>query len=343
MPKKKRKLIGARVIKTGIAVLLTAWICFLFELPAVFAVITAIVSMEPTASASIRKGLIRLPASAIGAAISVLFVSFFGGSPFTYAFAAALTIMICHRLKLNDGALVAAITAVAMIPGIHDHFVLTFLTRLGTTTLGLTVATVVNIVILPPKFTPTIEQKLNSLPLLCSSVLKESVNKLLQNNKKSKPSTTYEQLRQRAEEIVRLANFQKQEWKYHRGSMIEQRHFIFLEKQLMHFQRIILHLGNLQYIQETANFTNDEKKFIENLTNSISAILEDQSFNIPRNHYCYIDELDTYFKEDTVIEGQSKYHHHFSTKTILFYELLSLHDTLEEMEELMKKIQHPLP
>ena len=43
-----------------------------------FAVITAIVTIEPTAEDSIKKAFIRFPASAIGAAFAVLFTYFFG-------------------------------------------------------------------------------------------------------------------------------------------------------------------------------------------------------------------------------------------------------------------------
>ena len=71
----KKFLGGNRVIKTGVAVLLTAWICDLLEWPAVFAVITAIVTIEPTVSDSIKKGIVRFPVSAIDSAYAVTFIS----------------------------------------------------------------------------------------------------------------------------------------------------------------------------------------------------------------------------------------------------------------------------
>nr|WP_316045987.1 aromatic acid exporter family protein [Planococcus glaciei] len=48
---------GSRILKTGIAIFLTAIICGWFGWPPVFAVITAIVTIEPTVSDSIKKGL----------------------------------------------------------------------------------------------------------------------------------------------------------------------------------------------------------------------------------------------------------------------------------------------
>ena len=50
------KFVGGRILKTGLAAFLTAWICDALGLPVLFAVITAIVTVEPTASDSIKKG-----------------------------------------------------------------------------------------------------------------------------------------------------------------------------------------------------------------------------------------------------------------------------------------------
>ena len=126
-----------------------------------FAVITAIVTLEPTVADSVRKGIIRFPASAIGSFYAVLFISLFGNSPITYTLAAALTIVTCYQLKLHAGLLVAAITAVAMVEVVYDNYVLSFFIRLGTTTTGIIVSTLVNMFIFPPNYTKQIQRQLN--------------------------------------------------------------------------------------------------------------------------------------------------------------------------------------
>src|SRR5699024_8016585 len=85
------KLAGSRIVKTCVSIFITAWICILLDWPPVFAVITAIVTIEPTVSDSIKKGIVRFPASAIGSAYAVLFISLFGNSPLTYTLAAVFT------------------------------------------------------------------------------------------------------------------------------------------------------------------------------------------------------------------------------------------------------------
>ncbi|WP_339179091.1 aromatic acid exporter family protein [Oceanobacillus sp. FSL W7-1293] len=132
---KVQTIIGNRVIKTGIAVFFTALICKWFNFPPTFAVITAIVTIEPTVTDSIKKGLVRFPASAIGAAYAVIFLAIFGNSPLTYMLAAILTIFTCFRLNLHAGLLVATLTAIAMIELVDDSYFLSFLIRLATTTI----------------------------------------------------------------------------------------------------------------------------------------------------------------------------------------------------------------
>ncbi len=58
---KVQTIIGNRVIKTGIAVFFTALICNWFDFPPTFAVITAIVTIEPTVTDSIKKRACPFP------------------------------------------------------------------------------------------------------------------------------------------------------------------------------------------------------------------------------------------------------------------------------------------
>ncbi len=51
-----KHLIGARTIKTGIAIFLTAVFCMALDLTPIYAILTAVVTIEPTAKASLIKG-----------------------------------------------------------------------------------------------------------------------------------------------------------------------------------------------------------------------------------------------------------------------------------------------
>ncbi len=330
--------IGRRIIKTGISVFITALICMMLKLPAEFAVIAAIVTIEPTASDSIRKGLVRFPASAIGAGLAVFFVFLLGPTATSFTLAAIITIILCQKLKLYDGILVATLTAVVMVPDIQDHHhVLTFLSRLGTTFIGITVSSLVNFFILPPKYSPLIKEKLEPNVKLASKVLVDTITLILnlKQTKADAPSADYLKLRQSTEKISELVSFQEKEWKYHRIKLSEYRQFNKLKKINLINQKIVLHLGNIQYVNEPGNFTNEEKDLIMESVYSIRAILASPMFEIGERHYVLVNELDNLLQEEANLKQNSKkYFHHFTPKRIVYFQLLSIHDCLEELKEL---------
>lgn len=334
-------LIGARVIKTGVSVFITALICLSFDLPAIYAVITAIVSTEPTTSDSIRKGMIRFPASAIGAALSLSLTSIFGESAITYAFSAILTIMVCYRLKLNDGILVATLTAVAMIPDTSTHFMMAFFIRLGTTSIGIIVSTLVNLLILPPDYTPQIKQNINGMFSLSARVLKHSISCILNKEKKEVSSKSYRELTATLERTFELADFQRKEYKFHRHKGKEGRDLISYLKELKYLQHITYHLGNLQDISvDQEKFTEKDNETLLKAADSISFLLQNRGSIISEKHYEIIEELDKRFWEWKRVseEGESlKYHHHFAPQTIILFELLSIHDEAEEVNHFLSK------
>src|SRR5690625_7888859 len=93
--------LGVRVIKTGVAIFFTALICQLLGWPPVFAVITAIVTLEPTVSDSFKKGLIRFTASAIGSAYAVLFIALFGYYLISYTLSVIISFVMCYIFKFQ--------------------------------------------------------------------------------------------------------------------------------------------------------------------------------------------------------------------------------------------------
>src|SRR5699024_8010543 len=117
-----RKIFGERIIKTGISTFLTALICIWLNLPPIFAVITAIVTIEPTAKASLKKAYVRFPASIIGTFIAVVSLFIFGETAITYVYSSMFTILFIYRLQLYDGVLVAVISVVAMIPSVKVSY-----------------------------------------------------------------------------------------------------------------------------------------------------------------------------------------------------------------------------
>lgn len=267
------KIPGHRIIKTTLAVFLTAYICFLLQWPAVFAVITAIVTMEPTVSASIKKGVVRFPASAIGAFYAVSFVSLFGNSPTTYTLAASLTILTCFLFRLHTGLLVATLTAVAMVETVHSNFLLAFLIRLGTTTTGLVVSTTVNFIIFPPNYTKVIQQYIKQIYTEMAETIRQFA--ILENKKPLQKNMKQIQIKlKKADQFIQ---YQKDQEEYAWQAMVmtndEQ---IQEEDKYFHKLRLIYyHLSNITELKiEQMTFSEENKKIIQEALFQLADLLE---------------------------------------------------------------------
>jgi len=339
------RFFGSRIMKTGFSVLITAWVCNLFNLPAIFAIVTAIVTIEPTASDSIKKGFVRFPASAIGSAFSMTFAASLGDTPIVYALSTVCTIAACYKLKLNDGILVATLTAVMMITYTPDHHFLAFVTRLATTSIGILVSTIVNIFILPPNYSSVITKNINNIYNRTSDLLVQMVEDFINEKSPKRLLRSLQEIERILDKTFMLCQYKRDEWKYHRHTTDQMRKFHFELKKLTLLQQIIYHLRNLSFMNvELTEWSEKDKAIIKKAAKSVSNILKDEQHNIPDSHHKIITEMDKRFwqlKEDVPSETKSHYPHHFSTETIIFFELLSIHNILDELDHVGKyEIRH---
>jgi len=325
---RKYKFFGGRIVKTGIAVFLTALICDLLSWPPMFAVITAIVTIEPTAAHSIKKAFVRFPASALGAAFSVLFNFTFGDSPFTYMLVAVMTIIVCYKLRLHDGTLVAVLTGVAMISTVHDHFLSSFFVRFGTTGIGLTVSALVNFLVIKPNYSLTIQSKLHRYIIetgkLIESRGKEIVyQKPLQQDTKVK----YERIWKDIETVETLCEYQKLEWKLHNFDRKDTKEFHYEYKKLGTLRQIIFHVANLMAIPPIDAPICKEKS-VELMFSSIKHALHEKEYRMDEEHHQVVKKIRSIFKH-CVQEDQMNQSH-----IALLYELLSINDLIEELHQI---------
>ncbi|WP_407271071.1 aromatic acid exporter family protein [Radiobacillus sp. PE A8.2] len=334
---KKLRFFGSRVVKTGVAVFLTSLLCQWLGWPAVFAVITAIVTIEPTVSDSIKKGIVRLPASAIGSAYAVMFIFLFGNSPITYTAAALFTIITCFRLNLHAGLLVATLTSVAMIEVIHDNFFIAFLIRLGTTSIGLLISTVVNMFVLPPNYTKNITSNINSLlstyGVELDNIIKVIIGGVTQQSKEKYVKETFSQLKVKLDKTEMLLQFQKDEAKYHR--LDEQGKKIFQQEQekLSSLRLIYYHFGNLINTElEKVSWDNQECQSIITAVETLAHAMKNPEQFDPAIHRLQVHDLLQRFwtsKQRTINEENNEKAAFFSSEIIILYELLSIYNLVE--------------
>lgn len=329
------KFVGGRILKTGLAAFLTAWICDALGLPVLFAVITAIVTVEPTASDSIKKGIVRFPAAAIGAGFALLFESFLHQSPFTYALAATFTLIACHKLGLDDGMLVATLTAVAMIPDASGEYMSSFVFRLSTTLIGIVVSTAVNYFVMPPKFHTMINQGVERLYHNAGDLLEQIIADLTHARKQT---LVYQRLSRDLERTYKLIGYQREEWKYRRHSMHEVRTFSVVLKKLEYLQKILYHLGNMLYTDVRNGMDEEDHRIICEAGRSISKAFHKPSNQLTQKHIESIEKLDDLFHRlDNERTEVDEPRHHFTGKMIIIFELLSLNDVIDDLCTLEQK------
>lgn len=325
---------GSRVVKTGVAVFLTAFICQLLNWPPVFAVITAIVTIEPTVSDSIKKGIIRFPASVIGSAYAVFFIALFGNSPITYTLAAVLTILTCYKLNLQVGLLVATLTAVAMVEVIHSNYFLAFLIRLGTTTIGLLVSTGVNMFVFPPDYTKDIIGNIQSIKRQTGILLEKTFWFILNNQKNSR----VEQMRlekhyleiNKTETLIR---FQNDESKYHPLVGHEKEQFQKAESQLGLLRMLHYHVNNLnRMVFDEMTWTKPEKDLIMLAVMDLGGALQNKKYYDSEKHQEQLKKLTTIFwgENEAVVKKSNTDPRTFPPELIILYELVAIYNLVDQ-------------
>lgn len=328
-----RTFFGNRVIKTGISVFLTAIICEWLNWPPVFAVITAIVTVEPTVSDSIKKGIIRFPASAIGSAYAVFFIALFGNSPITYTLAAVLTILTCYKLNLHSGLLVATLTAVAMVEVIHSNYLISFFIRLGTTTTGLLVSTLVNFLIFPPDYRDDIIRNIQAIGKRTGVVLEKTFRNILYDPDENHiDQTKINQLDKSIRRTESLIRFQKDESKLHPLVGGDKGQLRTSEKQLAFLHALEYHLDYLiQMPINKISWSKSERDLIMEAVIELGGSLRNRTNYDPDQHKQRLREITEIFWEDNeeITKGNHIHPTRFPPELILLYELVSIYNLVE--------------
>lgn len=329
-----RSFQGSRIVKTGIAIFLTAVICQWLNWPPVFAVITAIVSIEPTVNDSIKKGLVRFPASAIGSAFAVLFITLFGNAPITYTLAAVATITVCYKLKLHAGLLVATLTSVAMVEVIHDHVLVSFFIRLGTTTVGLLVSTAVNMLIFPPNYRTDILKSVQSISERAGTMLEHTFHTILFEGDANlqKDKELVKRLTTEIRKTEKLIHFHRDDFSLYPWVRNREAELRMAERQLLFLHNLEFHLNALLRIPlHSIKWSPAERNII---MRAVAELADDLQHSNDYDHEKHQDQLKIitdFFWEDSKSVSTSDAMHPilFPPEFKILYELITIYDLVD--------------
>ncbi|WP_214480479.1 aromatic acid exporter family protein [Bacillus sp. SM2101] len=145
--------LGARMLKTGIAIALALFLAHMLNLPSpVFAGISAVFAIQPSIYRSYLSIIEQAQANIIGAIIAVIFVLIFGNDPFIIGLTAIIVIAINLKLNLEKTISISLVTVIAIMASPTDNFIQFSFIRFSTIMLGILSAFFVNLIFLPPKY-----------------------------------------------------------------------------------------------------------------------------------------------------------------------------------------------
>ncbi|KKB33756.1 FUSC family protein [Bacillus thermotolerans] len=155
--------LGARILKTGIAIVLALFVATLLNLPSpVFAGVAAVFAIQPTIYRSYVQLVQNVQANLIGAATAILFVLLFGNDIIIIGLAAIIALIIMVSLKLEQSIGLALVTLMVIMEVQDENFILFALFRFLTIIIGVLSASLVNLVFLPPRYETKLFNQINN-------------------------------------------------------------------------------------------------------------------------------------------------------------------------------------
>ncbi|MBM7650268.1 uncharacterized membrane protein YgaE (UPF0421/DUF939 family) [Bacillus ectoiniformans] len=162
--------LGARIFKTGIAIVLALYVSDLLNLPSpVFAGIAAIFAIQPNIYRSYLTVIEQIQANIVGAVIAIAFVLLFGNHIIIVGLAAIVAISTILKLHLEKTIGLALVTVIAIMEVQNEQFIQFATIRFFNIFIGVASAFLVNLVFLPPKYETKI---FNQVSLVTEDILK---------------------------------------------------------------------------------------------------------------------------------------------------------------------------
>ncbi|MDR3288654.1 MAG: aromatic acid exporter family protein [Peptococcaceae bacterium] len=145
--------IGARILKTGLAVSLAMLLCKYWQMePAIFAAITVVLNMQSSVRRSLRNAWQQVAVHMIGVLLGVGLGLLIGNNAFVLGLATALVIVLCNKLKWLNVIPAGVLSVLFILAAPAEQFLAQAGTRSIVIFIGLGVALIVNSVLAPPRY-----------------------------------------------------------------------------------------------------------------------------------------------------------------------------------------------
>ncbi|MDM5197565.1 aromatic acid exporter family protein [Fictibacillus enclensis] len=144
--------LGARMIKTGLAITMAIYLAMLFNLNTpVFAAIAATFAIQPSIYRSYQTVIEQIQGNVIGAFFAIVGVLLLGNSPFVIGFVVVIVIAVNLKIKVEKTIPLAIVTVIVIMESQTPNFISFALGRFLLIMLGVVSAFLVNLIFMPPK------------------------------------------------------------------------------------------------------------------------------------------------------------------------------------------------
>ena len=207
--------LGARVLKTGVAITFALLLAELLNLPSpVFAGIAAIFAIQPSIYRSYLTILEQIQGNLIGATVAVIFSLLFGHHLVAIGIAAIIVIGLMIKFNLEKSLTLALVTVVAIMEIQGDDFLSFALLRFGTVMVGVFAAFIVNLVFIPPRYEVKLFKNINALQ---DDIIRWTRLAVRQASEHTSTKMALKKLMSRMSEVDNLYDFYKEERHYFRN------------------------------------------------------------------------------------------------------------------------------
>lgn len=192
--------LGARILKTGLVVILALYICEWFHLePAFVVVIAAVITTQPSVYRSYKHLLDQVQGNTIGAALGFFAVSLLGNHPILIGLIVIAVIAANLLLKLESSIVLSIITVVIVMdePSSAINRFLLILT-------GVVLAMVINTLFFPPNHQKSLLEKLRDLNEHLLLLMRNSLEQPFDNALLKKEKETIESELKKTKDLYHL-------------------------------------------------------------------------------------------------------------------------------------------
>ncbi|GGK28154.1 membrane protein [Caldalkalibacillus thermarum] len=339
--------LGARIIKTGIAVTLSLYLATLFKMePVIFAALAAVLAIQPSLYRSWQNVLEQLQANVIGAVLAVSFTYLLGNEPIVVGLVVVIIIAINLQLGFERSIPLAIVTVIAIMEWSEGSFLLFALDRFLLILLGIGSAVIVNAAFLPPKYEERLYHELNKANYDILSYLRSSTLDEL-NDRKYREEV--KRIKDLLKKIDQLYSLYKEERTYFRKvTYTKQRKLVLFRKMIQANQKGFALLQSIEKHKTKLAYVPPDlkallQKEIDILTNYHERILLKYERKL-RPHHPHVIPTDVVSGRDQVLtqfmalykENQEKQDEDWIHLFPLFAQLIDYADTLKRLDKLVE-------